>query len=85
MAKAEYENYETFNLHVPKSATGVPSELLNPQRYWTAGEADFKQEVTKLAKLFAENFKKYADQATPEVINAGELRASRLMWETKHR
>ncbi|KAI9886096.1 MAG: hypothetical protein M1823_002114 [Watsoniomyces obsoletus] len=71
LAKAEYETYATFNLHVPTAATGVPSELLNPQKSWTAGADDFKNEVIKLAKLFNENFKKYADEATPEVINAG--------------
>lgn len=72
LAKAEYEVYDTFNLFVPTSVTGVPSELLNPKRSWTTGEADFKEEVTKLATLFAENFKKYSDEATPEVIKAGK-------------
>ena len=70
LAKAEYETYETFNLPVPKTCHGVPDELLNPAKSWT-GQADFKQEVTKLGTLFVENFKKYADQATAEVIKAG--------------
>ena len=70
LAKAEYETYETFNLSVPTSCTGVPSELLNPAKSWT-GAADFKEEVTKLGGLFNENFKKYADEATNEVIKAG--------------
>ena len=70
LAKAEYETYETFNLSVPTSCTGVPSELLNPAKSWT-GAADFKEEVTKLGGLFVDNFKKYADEATEEVIKAG--------------
>jgi phosphoenolpyruvate carboxykinase (ATP) len=70
LAKAEYETYETFNLQVPKSCPGVPDELLNPAKSWT-GSADFKEEVQKLGGLFNENFKKYSDQATPEVIAAG--------------
>ena len=70
LAKAEYETYETFNLSVPTSCAGVPSELLNPAKSWT-GAADFKDEVTKLGGLFVENFKKYADEATDEVIKAG--------------
>lgn len=73
MAKAEYETYETFNLHVPTSCAGVPSELLNPRKSWT-GKADFKEEVTKLAGLFVENFSKYADEASPEVISAGKCK-----------
>ena len=72
LAKAEYETYDTFNLHVPTSCTGVPSELLNPKKSWT-GKADFKDEVTKLGGLFVDNFKKYADEATTEVIKAGKL------------
>ncbi|KAI9826618.1 MAG: Protein kinase C-like 1 [Thelocarpon impressellum] len=72
LAKAEYEVYETFNLHVPTAATGVPAELLNPKKSWTAGEANFKEEVTKLGRLFVENFRKYSDEASAEVIKAGE-------------
>ncbi len=71
LAKAEYETYETFNLHVPKACPGVPDELLNPAKSWH-GQADFKEEVTKLGGLFVENFKKYSDEATAEVIKAGK-------------
>ena len=71
LAKAEYEVYDTFQLHVPTAATGVPAKILNPKRSWVAGAEDFQREVTKLAGLFNENFKKYADEATPEVIGAG--------------
>jgi len=70
LAKAEYEVYDTFNLNVPTSCPGVPDELLNPKKSWT-GKADFKEEVTKLGGLFNENFKKYSDEATEEVIKAG--------------
>ena len=44
----------------------MPDELLNPAKSWT-GSADFKEEVTKLASLFLDNFKKYEDEATEEV------------------
>merc|ERR1712157_485726 len=70
LAKVDYETYDVFNLSVPKTCTGVPDELLNPKKSWT-GTADFTGEVTKLGQLFQDNFKKYADEATPEVINAG--------------
>jgi len=36
----------------------------------------------KLAKLFLENFKKYEDEATPEIIRAGEYRKAK---STRHR
>ena len=70
LAKAEYENYQTFNLHVPKACPNVPDELLNPAKAWT-GTTSFDNEVTKLAKLFNENFEKYSSEATEDVIKAG--------------
>lgn len=70
LAQSEYETYETFNLEVPKTCPGVPDELLNPAKSWT-GTADFRGEVNKLGELFNENFKKYADQATADVLAAG--------------
>jgi len=69
LAKVEYETYETFNLSVPKTCPGVPEEMLNPAKAWT-GTADFKEEVTKLGVLFNENFTKYSDEATQEVLDA---------------
>ncbi|KAM0723830.1 hypothetical protein Q7P37_000820 [Cladosporium fusiforme] len=69
LANQEYEVYDCFNLSVPKTCPGVPSELLNPATGWT-GASDFKGEVTKLGELFKENFKKYEDQATAEVLAA---------------
>lgn len=71
LAKVEFENYETFNLAVPKSCPNVPSELLNPRNAWSQGHDSFKQEVNKLGGLFVENFKKYQDEATEDVIQAG--------------
>lgn len=70
LAKRDYETYDVFNLHVPKSCPGVPDELLNPKNSWTASTS-FKGEVNKLANLFNENFRKYSDEATQEVIAAG--------------
>ncbi|SPN99035.1 probable PCK1 - phosphoenolpyruvate carboxykinase [Cephalotrichum gorgonifer] len=70
LAKVEYENYEVFNLQVPKTCPGVPSELLHPKKAWAAGEEKFNEEVTKLGTLFRENFKKYESEATEEAIKA---------------
>jgi phosphoenolpyruvate carboxykinase (ATP) len=70
LQKVEYENYEVFNLSVPKSCPNVPSELLNPRHAWTAGNDSFKAEVNKLGNLFNENFKKYSDHATEDVLAA---------------
>ena len=72
LAQATYETYGTFNLRVPTKCSGVPDELLNPEKSWS-GSADFQGEVKKLAKLFNENFKKYQDEATSDVIKAGPV------------
>ena len=69
----EYENYDVFNLQVPKTCPGVPSELLNPKAAWTAGTDSFNDEVTKLGKLFIDNFTKYQSEATEEVVKAGPV------------
>ncbi|KAG5357968.1 Phosphoenolpyruvate carboxykinase [ATP] [Yarrowia sp. B02] len=71
LAKADYENFDVFNLQVPKSAPNVPAEILNPAKAWSGGKDQFNEEVTKLGKLFNENFEKYKDMALPEVIAAG--------------
>ncbi|KAI9858364.1 MAG: Protein kinase C-like 1 [Trichoglossum hirsutum] len=72
LAKASFEVYGTFNLHIPTSVSGVPSEILNPRKSWKLGEDDFKNRVTMLASLFLENFKNYEDEATQDVVDAGK-------------
>lgn len=71
LAQESYETLPTFNLQVPTNVQNVPRELLNPAKNWVQGEAKYNSAVTNLAQLFAENFKIYQDQATPEVISAG--------------
>jgi phosphoenolpyruvate carboxykinase (ATP) len=55
-----------FGLHIPKRVPGVPGEILNPRSTW-ANPADYDSQAEKLAAMFRENFKKYADHAPPEV------------------
>jgi phosphoenolpyruvate carboxykinase (ATP) len=59
-----------FGLEVPTQCSGVPSEILQPKNTWT-DKAAYDDAAKKLAALFTENFKKYSDQATPEVRAAG--------------
>lgn len=70
LAKAEFENFDVFNFQVPTSVPNVPSDLLNPARSWAHGSADFKTEVSKLGAKFNENFARFADEATPDVLAA---------------
>ncbi len=73
LAKAEYENYETFNLRIPKVCTGVPSEILHPSRTWKGSQADFVKTRDTLAKRFIDNFKFYQEQSAPEVVHSGPI------------
>ena len=67
---AEYERDAVFNLDVPRSCPGVPPEVLRPRDTWRR-PSDYDQQAHKLARMFAENFKTFEDDAAPEVKAAG--------------
>ncbi|TPX45886.1 phosphoenolpyruvate carboxykinase (ATP) [Chytriomyces confervae] len=69
--KVEFENYPVFNLSIPKTCTGVPSEVLNPSKSWMGTADSYTATTEKLAKLFIKNFAAYADKADHAVLQAG--------------
>ena len=70
LKKADTTTDEIFGLHIPTSCPQVPNEVLVPKNTWKSG-ADYDKMARKLASLFHENFKQYADQASQEVLQAG--------------
>ena len=66
----EYEEMPLFGLKIPKSAPGVPSEILNPKKAWKDGKA-YDTALEKLYELFRANFVEYADRCPLEVRQAG--------------
>ncbi len=70
LAKVETTTDPIFGLAVPKSCPNVPAEILTPKNTW-ADKAAYDATAKKLAALFNENFKKYADQASEAVRKAG--------------
>jgi len=51
----EHEKHPIFNLAVPKSCPGVPSEILNPRNTWD-DKAAYDQQAGKLRDMFRKNF-----------------------------
>ncbi|HEX7976950.1 MAG TPA: phosphoenolpyruvate carboxykinase (ATP) [Anaerolineales bacterium] len=59
-----------FGFQVPTRCPEVPDSVLNPAASWPSPEAYLKR-YRSLASRFIDNFKKFEDQASPEVIAAG--------------
>ncbi len=66
----EYEKHAHFGIMQPKSCPGVPSEILNPKGTW-ANQNEYDNAANDLAKLFIDNFAKYAPKATAETLAGG--------------
>jgi phosphoenolpyruvate carboxykinase (ATP) len=67
--RVEYENDPVFHFAVPKSCTGVPSEVLTPRNTWDDKPA-YDAKAKHLAELFVKNFDQYRSEASEEVITA---------------
>ena len=68
--KVEYETDPIFNLLIPKSCEGVPSEVLNPKNTWEDKKA-YDEMAKVLADMFVNNFKEYEAETTKEISAAG--------------
>jgi phosphoenolpyruvate carboxykinase (ATP) len=66
----EYHRDEIFNLDVPIACPGVPSDVLKPRSTWSSpGEYDVQ--ASKLARMFADNFKTFESSVSADVRAAG--------------
>jgi phosphoenolpyruvate carboxykinase (ATP) len=68
--RVAYDNDPLFGVAVPRECPNVPSHLLSPREAWS-DKAGFDQTAAKLAGMFRQNFQKYADRATPEILAGG--------------
>jgi phosphoenolpyruvate carboxykinase (ATP) len=70
LASVEFERDSTFNVDVPRSCPGVPSDLLRPRTTW-ASDADYDAQAARLAGMFNANFKTFETSVTAAVQAAG--------------
>jgi len=66
----EMIQHPVFGIAVPTACPNVPSDLLDPRSTWRDGAA-YDAQAAKLAASFRENFARFADEVSPEVLAAG--------------
>lgn len=69
LGQAKFVNHNVFGVAIPQSCDNVPAELLNPRSTW-ADKSAYDAQAAKLAGLFNENFKQYADGVSEEILHA---------------
>ena len=65
-----YQRHPIFNLEMPTTCPGVPSEVLDPRGTW-ADKAAYDTQAKKLATMFVENFKTFEADVDRAVVEAG--------------
>jgi phosphoenolpyruvate carboxykinase (ATP) len=68
--EVEYYTDPVFGFEVPKTCPDVPENVLYPSSAWPS-QAKYDDRYHQLAARFINNFRKYADQCPPELVNAG--------------
>lgn len=65
-----FEAHSIFKVAMPLSCPGVPKVLVNPREAWNDKKA-YDLEAEKLARCFAENFKKFEGKENGEILSGG--------------
>jgi phosphoenolpyruvate carboxykinase (ATP) len=70
LSGAKFEADPVFGLDVPAAVPHVPSEVLRPRDTWADGAA-YDEAANRLAKMFKDNFAKFAGEVSAGVRGAG--------------
>jgi phosphoenolpyruvate carboxykinase (ATP) len=65
--QTEYQTHEVFGVAMPKTCPGIPAEILDPKNTWKDKDA-YDHQVVHLANAFMNNFEKFADYASEEIL-----------------
>ena len=65
----EYQMQPVFDLKIPTSCEGVPSEILNPRDTWTDKGA-FDETAANLANQFVKNFEQFEAETSEAIVSA---------------
>ncbi|MDX5427171.1 MAG: phosphoenolpyruvate carboxykinase (ATP), partial [Bacteroidota bacterium] len=77
MDDVEYMEHPLFGLMSPVSCPNVPDELLNPRNTWADKDA-YDETAQELAAKFNRNFKRFSDQASPEILAGGPKSSAKV-------
>ena len=69
LEKALFIHNDIFNLYIPTSCPGVPSEILDPRNTWS-DKNKYDLSANRLAALFVKNFQKFGE-VSEEIRKAG--------------
>ena len=67
-----YHKHPIFNIDVPATCPGVPETVLDPRGTWPEAQA-YDEQAKKLAVMFVENFRKFEQDVSRSVADAGPL------------
>jgi len=62
-----FQAHSIFGVQVPAAVPGVPAHLLDPRQTW-ADPVAYDQTAADLAQKFVDNFQKYADYASADIL-----------------
>ena len=66
----EFATDPVFGFSVPKTCPGIPDEVLDPASSWHDAK-NYDKKYHQLAARFVDNFKKFAPDCPPEMVEAG--------------
>jgi phosphoenolpyruvate carboxykinase (ATP) len=69
--EVSYNEHAVFGLQMPMTCPDVPDEILDPRNTW-ADKAAYDKKANELASKFVNNFEKYSDFASDEIMAAAE-------------